>query len=75
MTIPAEVLKSLQIDVGSTLEVAVSGDSFTARPNAKPVRRRYSLRELLRGATPDAMQKLNDDTAWARDGKPVGREL
>lgn len=75
MTIPAEVLKTLGIDVGSKLEVAATVGGFTARTKAKQERRRYSLRELLRGATPRAMKRLNEETAWARDGKPVGREL
>jgi antitoxin ChpS len=75
MTIPAEVLKTLRIDVGSKLEVAVVEGVFTARPKGKNERRRYSLRELLRGATPEAMRQLNGETAWAREGDQVGREL
>ena len=75
MTIPPEVLKTLQLDVGSKLDVEVNGDSFTARPRSRPVRKRYSLRELLRGVTPDKMRKLNDETSWAREGDPVGREI
>jgi antitoxin ChpS len=75
MTIPAEVLKSLKIDVGSRLEIAVEGGAFVAKPCAKPERRRYSLRELLRGATPEIMERLNEDTVWAREGGPIGREL
>ena len=75
MTIPTGILKTLRIDVGSKLEVAVEDGAFTARPKAKRERRRYSLRELLRGATPEAMRRLNAETAWAREGDPVGREL
>lgn len=75
MTIPSDVLKTLRIDVGSELEVSVNGNGFTAQPKAKRARRRYSLRELLKGATPKAMRKLNQQTAWAREGDPVGREL
>ncbi|HEY1935049.1 MAG TPA: hypothetical protein VGG99_23845 [Acetobacteraceae bacterium] len=75
MTIPSDVLKALHLDVGAQMEVAVTADGFTARPQQKPNRRRYSLRELLRGATPKTMQRLQDETAWAREGSPVGREL
>lgn len=75
MTIPAEVLKTLRIDVGSKLEIAVDEAGFVARPKGRTERRRYSLRELLRGATPEAMRLLNDETTWAREGEPVGREL
>lgn len=75
MTIPGEALKALQIDVGSTVEVGVSGGALVARPVAKPSRKRYSLRQLLRGATPEAMRKLNAETKWAREGGSVGREI
>ena len=75
MTLPAEALKTLGIDIGGKLEVEVSGGVLTARPVAKPARKRSSLRELLRGATPEAMRRIHDDTAWSREGDPVGREL
>ena len=75
MTIPAEVMKQLKVDVGSALELEVLDGGFTARPAPSTGRRRYSLRELLRGATPDAVRQLNAETAWAREGEPVGREL
>ena len=75
MTIPAEVMKRLKVEVGSSLELDVSDRAFTARPAANVERRRYSLRELMRGATPEAVRQLNEDTAWAREGDAVGREL
>jgi antitoxin ChpS len=75
MTIPPEVLKSLQLDVGAKLDVEVNGDSFTARPRSRRARKRYSLRQLLRGVTPEKMRKLNEETAWAREGDSVGREI
>jgi antitoxin ChpS len=75
MTIPGEALKALHLDVGSTVEVGISGGALVARPVAKTHRRRYSLRELLKGATPEAMRKLNAETEWAREGGSVGREI
>jgi antitoxin ChpS len=75
MTIPADVLRTLRIDVGSKLDIAVDDAGFSARPKRRTERRRYSLRELLRGATPEAMRRLNDETAWAREGESVGREI
>jgi antitoxin ChpS len=75
ITIPSEVLKALHLDVGAQMEIAVTADGFTARPLEKPKRRRYSLRELLRGATPRTMRQLQDETAWAHEGASVGREL
>jgi antitoxin ChpS len=75
MTIPSEVLKALHLDLGAQLEIAITDDGFIARPLERPKRRRYCLRELLRGATPDTMRRLHDDTAWAREGAAAGREL
>ena len=75
MTIPAEVLKALHLDVGAQMDLEVTAGGFTARPVQKPKRRRYSLRELLRGATPDTMRQLEEETARAREGAPTGREL
>jgi antitoxin ChpS len=72
MTIPPEVLKALHLDVGAQMEVAVTAGRFTAE---KPKRRRYSLRELLRGVTPGTMRLLQEETAWAHEGSSVGREL
>lgn len=75
ITIPAEVVKKLGLDVGSQLTIEPTEDGFVARARAPLARKRYSLTELLRGATPEAMQQLNDETAWAREGDPTGREI
>jgi antitoxin ChpS len=75
MTIPADVLKLLNADVGSTLEIEVNNGAFTARPVSRQARKRYTLAELLRDTTPEAMESLNTETAWAREGEPVGGEL
>jgi antitoxin ChpS len=74
ITIPAEVLKQLDLDIGTPLELQVADGVFTARPARPASRRRYTLAELLRGVTPAAMAALQADTAWAREGDPVGRE-
>jgi antitoxin ChpS len=75
MTIPADVLKLLDLDIGATLELQVADGAFTARLARPAGRRRHTLAELLRGVTPDVMTALQADTAWAREGEPVGREL
>lgn len=75
ITIPSDVLKLMNIGVGSTLELDVANGAFTARPAHTVIHKRYTLTELLRGVTPEAMAALNADTAWAREGDPVGREL
>lgn len=77
ITIPADVLKILNVEVGSTLELEldVANRTFTVRPTHPVTRKRYTLAELLRGVTPEDMAALNADTAWARAGDPVGREI
>lgn len=72
VTISPALLKLLDIDVGAQVALSVADGELIARP-VKTSRKRYSLSELLRGA--DAMAELNAETAWAREGDPVGREL
>ncbi len=75
ITIPSDVLKMLNVQVGATLELDVANGAFTARPAHQIAHKRYTLAELLRGVTPEDLAALNADTAWAREGDPVGREL
>ena len=72
MTIPSDVLKMLDIKVGSALELSVTKEGFIAHPITH---KRYTLKELLRGATPKNLKALNEETQWAREGKSMGREL
>ena len=72
VTIPAEVLKRLNIGVGSTLELSITEEGFIAHPTN---RKRYTLKELLRGTTPKNLKSLNKATEWAREGESIGREL
>lgn len=71
MTIPSDVLKILDVGVGSTLDISVTKKGFMAQPTT---RKRYTLAELLHGATPKNLKTLNEETQWAREGKSVGRE-
>lgn len=75
MTIPSDVLKMLNLHVGTTLEIAITDNEFIARPVSKTIRKRYSLSELLRGVTTAKMKTLNKKTKWAREGNPKGREI
>jgi antitoxin ChpS len=72
MTIPPALLKLLQLDIGAQVALTVSGGELVARP-VNPNKRRYTIAELLQGS--DAMALLNSDTAWAREGEAVGREI
>lgn len=75
MTIPSDVLKMLDISVGATLEIDVGHGAFTARPVSQPIRKHYSLADLLRGVTPELAEEITAETDWAREGDPVGREI
>ncbi len=75
ITIPSDVLKTLHIGVGSTLSIEFVDGAITLRPVTRNTRKRYTLAELMRGVNPEVMAALNEDTAWAREGEVVGREL
>jgi len=73
ITLPPTLLKLLHLEVGAQLELNVVDGELIARPVVPVARRRYSLSELLEGA--EELQLLNAQTAEAREGDPVGREL
>jgi antitoxin ChpS len=75
VTIPPSVLKSLHLTVGTQLQMEVQGASLVLVPVLPTARKRYTLAQLLDGATPKAVKALHDDTAWAREGAAVGCEL
>lgn len=74
ITIPSDVLKLLNIEVGDTLTLDVSGKKLIIRP-IKESPKRYSLSELLQGVTPEDMKTLKEETKWFREGESVGREI
>lgn len=73
ITLPPTLLKLLHLEVGAQLELNVVDGELIARPLRQPLRKRYSLAELLEGS--EAVAELNAQTAFAREGDPVGREL
>ncbi|MHB8370980.1 MAG: AbrB/MazE/SpoVT family DNA-binding domain-containing protein [Leptospirales bacterium] len=74
VTLPVEVLRQLEAGIGEELIIVVSQNTVTMR-RAHGERRRYSLKELLTNVTAQEMRTIGADTAWAREGEPVGREL
>lgn len=75
MTIPADLVKLLGIKAGDSLQVDVVPGGFIARPANAATARRYTLSELMQGLDKKMMKSLNAETAWAREGASVGREL
>lgn len=74
ITIPSDVLKILNLDIGSTLRLDISNEGFAAHP-IREVHQRYTLDELLKGITTQDIRAINEETGWFREGKPVGREM
>lgn len=73
MTIPPAFLKLLDLEIGSEVELSVEAGELVAKPVPQLMRKRYSAAELLKGA--EHLAELNSETAWAREGDPVGREI
>lgn len=74
ITIPPSVLKSMQLRVGMQLDMDLRDGTLVMKPSL-PKRKHYTVVQLLEGATPKLSKALMDDTAWAREGLPQGREL
>ncbi len=74
ITLPADILRLLDIEVGDTLTLDVADKKLVFSPMAQ-TRQRYTLNALLEGATPATMKKLQDETKWFREDEAVGREL
>lgn len=75
VTIPPSILNSLDLKIGSELQMDVLDGTLLMVPVRAPKRKRYTLAQLLVGATPATIKALNNETAWAREGESVGREL
>jgi antitoxin ChpS len=72
ITIPPALLKLMEMEIGTEVSLSVAEGRLIAR-TVSPSKRRYSITELLKGA--EVIAELNAETAWAREGDPVGREL
>lgn len=75
ITIPSNMLKMLNLHIGSELALNVTRHGIIAKPLFHRKRKRYTLKELLKGCTCQNMKQLNKATKWAREGKPKGREI
>ena len=75
MTIPSDLLKLKNIKAGDPLTVDVTPDGFIVRKVEGALqRKRYTLAELLEGVDKKTMATISAETAWLREGAPVGRE-
>ena len=75
ITIPSAILRLLNLEIGAMLELDVKKGTLIARPDTGSKPKRYTLAELLEGATPESIKALNKKTSWARQGNIQGAEL
>jgi antitoxin ChpS len=75
VTIPANLLKLIHAEVGTTMDLDVVDGALVARPRLPSTPRRYTLKELMQGVTPTIMESLAKETEWFREGDAVGREI
>lgn len=75
VTIPTSVMQKLNLKVGEELAMDVRNGALVVTPVKVNRSRRLSLAELMVGVTPARVKSLNRDTAWAREGSAIGREL
>ena len=74
MTIPADILKMLDLQIGSQVELDILQGNLVVHP-VRTQSKRYTLKEILEGVTPEAISNMKKETAWAREGDSVGREI
>ena len=74
MTIPANILKMLDLHVGSQVMLDIEQNNLVVHP-VRSKSKRYTLKEILQGITPETVEDMRNETEWVREGKPVGREI
>lgn len=72
ITIPSDVLRLLNIDIGATLALDITENGLIVRP-VQELRKRYTLAELLQGVMPEDIKALNKETKWFRETKSRDR--
>jgi len=75
ITIPSDLLKLLNVEMGEELAMNIEKGALVARPMHKKMQKRYSLKELLQGITPKTAAAMKEETKELREGQPTGREL
>jgi antitoxin component of MazEF toxin-antitoxin module len=75
VTIPAEIMRRLDLSVGETLVLEVVDRAIVARPTRRMRPKRLTLAQLLEGVTPEGVEALNVELAQFRDAPSQGREL
>ena len=75
ITVPAHHMRQLALKIGAELQVDVADGKLIVQalhPGKPPLPRR-TLTELLAGSEHATI--VQEETRWAREGDPVGREI
>jgi antitoxin component of MazEF toxin-antitoxin module len=75
VTNPPSVLESLDLKIGNDLRIDVRNGALVMVPATHSKHKRYTLVQLLEGATPKAIKALGDYSALSQEGDAVGSEL
>jgi len=75
MTIPADILRMLNVGIGAAVEIKPAEDGFLVRPVHGKPRRKCTVQELMRGVSREWSEGVHRETVWARESGPAGREL
>lgn len=75
VTIPVATLKALDIGIGCSLKLSVVDREIHLRAAGLPIRKRYTLDELLKGYSPAKARRIRRETAWLDRIPAVGREI
>jgi len=76
ITIPADLLKLLNVEMGTELALDIENGNLIAHPlSDRQFKKRYTLQELLQGITPKVAAAMKEETEALREGNIIGREL
>ena len=71
MAVPKQILRMLNLDAGSQVDVQVVDGRLVVEPTVKP---KYTIDELLAQCTAENMAMTPEDQEWL-DSPPVGKEV
>ena len=71
MAVPKQILRMLNLDVGSQVDVQVVDGRLVVEPTVKP---KYTIDELLAQCTEENMALTVEDQEWL-NSPPIGKEL
>lgn len=75
ITIPSAITRILNFGVGADLELQIQGDSLLVKPLSQGGQKRFTLAQLLQGATAESIRALSRETLSGTGDSDIGHEL